>query len=86
MVQSLYHCHIIKTKKNMTNHMYSKKHLNVDERVVFLYTKSTLDEHTGTILAKLPTHQITDDYIVMYDSPVNGQKAILITEACLERI
>lgn len=65
---------------------YTKKQFNVDDRVKVIATMGPLDGHTGTILTKLATESITDDYIVAYDVPVNGQKALLITEACLEVI
>lgn len=63
---------------------YTKKNFKVDDRITFVNFQGDIVGTQGTILAHLPTHYITDDYIVMYDQPVNGQKAILITEACLE--
>jgi hypothetical protein len=65
---------------------YNKKNFNVDDRVVIVATNGILDGMTGSVLAKMATPSITDDYIVAYDLPVNGQKALVITEACLEAV
>ena len=63
---------------------YEKKNFKVDDRVTFVKIEGDLAGLTGTVLAHMPTHSITDDYIVGFDTPVSGQKAIVITEACLE--
>jgi hypothetical protein len=65
---------------------YQKQNLSVDSRIKFKATGGSLDEQTGTVLAKITNAYLTDDYIIAYDVPVNGQKAILITEACLQPI
>jgi hypothetical protein len=65
---------------------YQKQNLKVDTRVMFKSTGSILDGLTGTVLAKLVNAYLTDDYIIGYDTPVEGQKAVLITEACLQPI
>lgn len=65
---------------------YQKQNLEVDTRIEFKATGGSLDGQTGTVLAKLVNLCLTDDYIIAYDVPVNGQKAILISEACLNPI
>jgi hypothetical protein len=67
---------------------YQKKLFPVDARVRINNTASPLDGKTGTVLARLGSPYspslVTDDYIVMYDEPVEGNRALVITEACLE--
>ena len=63
---------------------YQKKNFKVDDRVTFVQVGGDLEGITGTVLAHLVTHSITDDYIIGFDAPVHGQNAILISEACLE--
>lgn len=63
---------------------YTKKNLQVNSRVTIQHTNSQLDNLSVLVLAHLKTSGITDDYIVGYDKPVDGQMALIITEACLE--
>lgn len=62
------------------------KGLKVDDRVVLVDTGSNADGATGVILGTSFDH-IFKSHIVLLDSPINnGEKAISITEACLERV
>lgn len=60
-----------------------KQNIAVGHRVVMGRTTSPeLDGHFGTILGKT-NDNICDHYIVLLDTPVGGQKAINLTEACI---
>ena len=65
-----------------------KKNYAVNTRIRFVNTGSSeLDGKLGTILGTACISQpITDDYIVLLDEPLSysTNKAIVITEACLE--
>lgn len=60
-----------------------KQNLAADQRVVMGRTTSPLlDGKSGTILGK-SFENACDIYIVLLDEPIDGQKAIVMTEACL---
>lgn len=61
-----------------------KQNLSVDQRIVMgRTTEANLDGKCGTILGKT-TEDICDFYIVLLDEPhPSGQKAIVLTEACI---
>jgi hypothetical protein len=63
------------------------KNLCVDDRVVVVDTSDiNLDGiMTGTVLGT-SFNFIHKSHIVLLDSPYNGEKAISITEACLEKL
>lgn len=68
--------------------MFTKKNFQIDEKVRFTQTGDhRLDGRTGSILGKSMVH-VMDFYIVLFDQPINGysDKAIAITEACLEKV
>lgn len=65
---------------------YVSKNLQVFERVAFCNTDSDLDGKEGQILGNLGGFYAPFTHIVMVDEMYNGQKAILMTEACLNRI
>lgn len=60
-----------------------KQNLQVDQRVVLGRTSSPLlDGKGGTILGQ-SIDDAYDAYIVLLDEPIEGQKPIVMTEACL---
>ena len=64
---------------------YNKKNFCLKDKVKFVNTGGNLDGVVGTIVGKSKEY-ITDDYIVLLDDEINGQLAVNITEACLEKI
>lgn len=70
--------------------MFIKKDFKVDEKVRFVRTTDPrLDGQIGTVLG---CHYANaghgDSFIVLYDKPIPGysSKAMVISEACLERV
>lgn len=70
------------------NHTFGvmKQMLNVDDNVIIGRTASELDGICGVILGKSFEHPEADVYIVLLDKPYNGQKAVILTEACLAKL
>jgi hypothetical protein len=58
---------------------------NVNDRVRFIKTTSAdLDGSTATVLGTYTDDPIAAHYIVLFDRPVRGERACVITEHCLE--
>ena len=64
---------------------YMKKDFQLRDKVKFVNTGGNLDGVVGMIVGKSKEY-LTDDYIVLLDDVINGQLAVNITEACLERV
>ena len=57
----------------------------VDDRVRFVKTASAdLDGGVATVLGTYTDDPIASHYIVLFDLPIRGEKACVITEHCLE--
>ena len=62
-----------------------KQNLPVDTRVIIgaVPAGDALENATGVILGTYFTDPVVDHYIVLLDKPIEGKKAIGITESCL---
>ena len=72
--------------KELISQMNNKLHLELRERVRFHSTASSLDGQTGRNMGMSYSEAIKDFYIIKLDHPTKTHEAVVITEACLERI
>ncbi len=64
-----------------------KKNFEIDEKVVMCRLGGDmLEGRTGLIVGKSFTDPVIDSYIVLLDKPTEKARAVVMTEACLERI